>query len=125
MPSCIYVPCEFCSQSFGAVNKTVRFCSTICYISHKWEKETIPKILNGVAGKKSLKKYLLETRENQCSSCSLSEWMGQPLTMDMDHIDGNSSNNTLENVRLLCPNCHSLTPTYKAKNIGNGPKSRC
>ena len=51
------------------------------------------------------------------------EWNGKPLVFDMDHIDGNSDNNLRENVRAVCPNCHSQTPTFKAKNVRNGIKS--
>ena len=42
------------------------------------------------------------------------------INVELEHIDGNSSNNTLENCILLCPNCHSLTHTYKNRNKGNG-----
>ena len=46
------------------------------------------------------------------------------VPIELEHIDGNSENNSLDNLKLLCPNCHSLTPTYKALNIGNGRYKR-
>ena len=46
------------------------------------------------------------------------------VPIELDHIDGNSENNSLENLRILCPNCHSLTPTYKSSNKGKGRKYR-
>ena len=46
------------------------------------------------------------------------------VPIEMNHRDGNSENNALENLELLCPNCHSLTPTYGALNMGNGRKER-
>jgi 5-methylcytosine-specific restriction endonuclease McrA len=46
------------------------------------------------------------------------------IPIELEHIDGNSENNTLENVKLLCPSCHSLTPTYKNANKGNGRFNR-
>lgn len=69
-----------------------------------------------------IKKYLLEDLciPNKCAICSLSEWQGKPLTLELDHIDGNSSNNELSNLRLLCPNCHSQTETFRGKSINNG-----
>ena len=52
----------------------------------------------------------------QCSSCNLTEWLGNPMPLELDHVDGNHKNNELSNLRLLCPNCHVFTPTYKTKN---------
>lgn len=65
-----------------------------------------------------LKKYLLEANifEKQCSCCGLTEWLGEPIPIELDHIDGCPTNNELSNLRLLCPNCHAKTPTYRGKN---------
>lgn len=50
--------------------------------------------------------------EYKCSICGISEWLGKPLVLQLHHIDDDNSNNTLENLQLLCPNCHSQTDTY-------------
>lgn len=52
-----------------------------------------------------------------CDNCGLSEWLGLPIPLELDHIDGDRENNQLTNIRLLCPNCHALTPTYRGRNI--------
>lgn len=54
--------------------------------------------------------------EHKCSNCFLTEWLGKPIPLELEHMDGNSSNNLIDNLTLLCPNCHSLTPTYRGKN---------
>lgn len=54
----------------------------------------------------------------KCSiiSCELTEWQGKKLSLHLDHINGNNTDNRLENLRLLCPNCHSQTSTYCGRN---------
>ena len=66
-----------------------------------------------------LKNRLLQEgiMENKCSICNLTEWNGKPLNMELDHINGNRTDHRLKNLRMICPNCHAQTETYRAKNI--------
>jgi hypothetical protein len=59
----------------------------------------------------------------ECSICKLTDWTGQKLSLHLDHINGVNNDNNLDNLRFLCPNCHSLTPTYCAKNVKNNPET--
>lgn len=65
-----------------------------------------------------LKKRLLKEglKKYECEFCNISTWRGAAISLQLDHIDGNRFNNNLENLRILCPNCHSQTPTYCSKN---------
>ena len=57
--------------------------------------------------------------------CALPDvWLDKPLTFIVDHVDGDSENNSRENLRLLCPNCDSQLATYKSRNRGNGRHNR-
>ena len=51
-----------------------------------------------------------------CSSCKLQHWLDKPIPLELDHINGTNNDNRIENLRLLCPNCHALTETYRGKN---------
>lgn len=55
---------------------------------------------------------------NKCSNnkCGIVNWNEMELNMELDHIDGNKTNHHISNLRMLCPNCHAQTPTYRAKN---------
>jgi hypothetical protein len=83
--------------------------------------------------KKTVRKRLLETsfeelgfdrkrlrvfieQNESCCNCGLSEWMNEPITLELEHIDGNNKNNKRDNLKGLCPNCHSLTNTWRGRN---------
>lgn len=59
------------------------------------------------------KSKVLKEQNNQCLTCGLSEWLNNPIKFELDHIDGNTENNIRTNLRVLCPNCHSQTPTFR------------
>jgi hypothetical protein len=67
-----------------------------------------------------LRRYLIQggTLDAICSGCGLSTWQGQPIPLELDHRNGDNRDNELSNLRLLCPNCHAFTPTYRGKNRG-------
>ena len=60
------------------------------------------------------KRIILEQKE-MCLKCGINDWEGNPITLELDHIDGNNMNNNRDNLRGLCPNCHSQTSTWRGR----------
>lgn len=75
-------------------------------------------IENSSYSRSHLKKRLLKggLLKNECACGQGSEWKGKPLTMQIDHINGISNDNRLNNLRMICPNCHSQTETFSGRN---------
>jgi len=102
------------------------YCSNSCRGIHKsrlhkeaWYAGTLTKKID----RPTIRKYLTEDRGYNCEICKLSEWQNQPITLEVDHTDGNSADDNPSNVRLICPNCHSQSPHRGAANKGRGRKS--
>lgn len=102
------------------------FCSKICESTRKTSLRNEKIKNNEFVSSRTLKKYLIGTYGEHCTKCGWSEKniFSNKTPLEINHKDGNSDNNKIENVELLCPNCHSLTPNYKALNIGNGRYKR-
>lgn len=76
---------------------------------------------NGIAIKSSQAIYaLIFIRGHRCEQCGTEQWLGSPIPLEVHHVDGNSLNNEMDNLKLLCPNCHALTDNYRGKNINTG-----
>jgi hypothetical protein len=117
---------SICLNCGEVINYPYRYCNNSCSSEHKL-KLKFKKIESGdtTISFKIYKKYLIVKFGNKCMECGWCEV--NPVTgnvpIQLEHIDGNSDNNSLDNIKLLCPNCHSLTPTYGALNKGNGRDS--
>ena len=116
--------------------REVIYCDGKCQEEYKW-KQTKQRILEagefdaaggtvtkGETNRRQAKRFLEEEYGHKCAICGLSEWMGQPIPLVVDHIDGDPTNHKIENFRLVCGNCDMQLPTYKAKNKGKGRKFR-
>lgn len=70
------------------------------------------------------RRILVDRNGCKCFVCLRDTWGERPMPVELDHIDGDSTNNSEENLRLICPNCHAFTDTYKGKNKGHGRHKR-
>ena len=125
--------CLNCSNAIIAYNSSKRkFCNSKCCGEYKTKqqqekiKDDLSKGINITEGSfVTLRRVLLNQSDNKCSICGQrDEWNDKPLSLHIDHIDGNCMNNIQSNLRVLCPHCHSQTDTYGNKNTRNKNSSR-
>lgn len=126
--------CNNCSVNL--VNRwQLKYCSNKCQFEAQYKKYIKEWKLgnkNGNIGistrniSKHLKRYLLEKYGECCLECGWNKKhpKSKRVPLEMDHIDGDSENNLEKNLRLLCPNCHALTPNFKNFNTGKGRQWR-
>lgn len=122
--------CLNCKKPIERKNK---FCSSYCqkefeykeYIG-KWKSNLETGLRGDYQISMHIKKYLFRKYNNKCARCGWGETnvYTERIPLEVEHIDGNYKNNKEENLILLCPNCHSLTSTYKGANLNNGRKTR-
>lgn len=127
--------CGYCQKQFEYDDgqKTGKWCSNKCqqeaqykFYIERWKvgKE------NGKAGlydlSRYIRRYLFEKHNSKCCDCGWSKMnmTTMKIPLHVEHIDGDSQNNKEDNLKLLCPNCHSLTSTFGVLNKGNGRYSR-
>lgn len=80
-----------------------------------WNKDQQLKDWSDYKRASKLKPHLVKERGHQCETCNLAEWLGNQIVLEIHHVDGDRTNNNPKNLRLLCPNCHSLTEFWRNK----------
>lgn len=107
-----------------------KYCSNKCQKDYEWkqvkiliELDTNNTLNVGLETRNTYyKRYIIEKRSPKCEECGWSkvnQFTGR-IPVELEHVDGNCTNNKLSNLKLLCPSCHSLTSTYKGSNRGKG-----
>ena len=122
--------CLNCGKELDCSYSIHKYCSNKCqqdyeykqYIERYKKDNSIAKSTKWGQIPKPLQRYIFVKYDNKCCICGWSKInpFTNTLPLEIDHIDGNSENNSEENLRLICPNCHSLTSTYRGANRGNG-----
>ena len=103
-------------------SKTGKYCSNACNGEHKsklhkeaWYRGELKRV-----ERSTMRRYLSEDRGYNCEVCNISDWQGKVITLHVDHINGDPSNDRPDNLRLICPNCHSQTEFLGGGNKGRG-----
>lgn len=124
--------CLSCNEE---IKKGKKYCNQQCQSDYAWKRYVCrvdeEKVFfncvgiryNGGNGPKRAKRYIIEKNGHQCMVCKHTEWLDQPIPLTLDHVDGNPDNWKLDNLRVICPNCDRLQPTYGGRNKGNGKES--
>lgn len=120
--------CLFCKTEFEVkkLSDKRKYCKSSCRTDEIHNNKLLEIESGNYTFKrnKPYKSYLISKRGHQCEMCKFKEWGGKPILLILDHIDGNSENFGLDNLRIICSNCDTLTPTYKGRNKGNGRFAR-
>lgn len=133
MSRTIEVKCAYCNKLITRsdnIKKCTHFCSSDCRVRYydnlkikDWKEN--PDKYNRIINPIWIKRYILNKQNYKCAICgNPNNWMGKDLTLVLDHIDGNASNNTEDNLRCICPNCDSQLDTYKSKNKNSARSNR-
>jgi hypothetical protein len=114
--------CKNCEKEFNysPSQKSGIFCSWKCSGEFRLKQ----KFNKGTLWSKRMGTYLKEVRGNKCEVCGITQHNGKPITFQIDHINGDRNDNRFENLKIICPNCHSQTETYGIKNISEEAYNR-
>ena len=82
-----------------------------------WNKDKQLKDWSEYTRVSNLKKHLVSERGTTCEVCENESWLSKPIPLEVHHLDGDRTNNSLENLQLLCPNCHSQTDNWRKPNF--------
>lgn len=121
-----YMKCINCDSE---LKHGTKYCCHECQNEYQYKsriKNWLSGKHNGMRGKTAtvvwIKRYLIEQRGEKCELCGWAEINSHTgnVPIELSHKDGNFKNNKIENLELVCPNCHSLTDSYRSLNNGNG-----
>jgi len=106
-----------CQLHFGFSRKTFNDARLRGAVITRPQAMPLDELLAGRRNRKHLKERLIKLglKENRCEICGIAEWLGRPLNLPLHHVNGDGGDNRLENLQLLCPNCHSQTANFAGR----------
>jgi 5-methylcytosine-specific restriction endonuclease McrA len=114
---CINCEVEF---EYNPKQKFGKYCSNKCQgdysVKQKFTKDS--------KWHQNMSTYLRDKRGSKCEVCGITNHNGKPIVMHVDHIDGDRTNNIFENLKVICPNCHSQTKTWGVRNVSEAGRQR-
>jgi 5-methylcytosine-specific restriction endonuclease McrA len=113
-----------CLMCGGLLRKQRVYCSVKCQKDYefkmKMEHVVACRKLPARSNSSGARRIMLAIQGSKCACCDLSEWNGTSIPLTLDHINGNSDDWSLANLRMICPNCDAQSPTFTGRNRGKG-----
>lgn len=106
--------------NYANMKKTLQRLEVNCdhWRGQAWNKDQQLKDWSEYTKPARAKPHLIKKRGHACETCGRKTWQGYPIPLELDHINGDRTDNREENWRLNCPNCHALTPTWRGRKNG-------
>jgi hypothetical protein len=108
-----------CEGYFGFSRETFNAARRRGAVVTRPQAMPVEELLSGRRNRGHLKRRLIRLglKQERCEICGISEWLGKPLSLALHHINGDGDDNRLENLQLLCPNCHSQTDNFAGRGV--------
>lgn len=124
---CRYLGLQVKGGNYRTINRKI--CEYDLDVSHfLGQAHNLGKILSiNPVSRTTIKNRLIAERGHECERCHRTEWFDIPITLEVDHINGDTDENDFSNLKLLCPNCHSQTPTWRRakSSFTKNPATTC
>ena len=108
-----------CQRKFGFARETWNAARRRGVVRSRPQAMPVEVLLTGKRNRTHVKSRLISAGlldDAGCAECGIAEWLGEPLILELHHVNGDGKDNRLENLQLLCPNCHSQTETFSGRN---------